>query len=159
MPEQIEGETLTQPDRFRVVAWWSSGQSGIAKSNSSPSAIHFTSPPSLGGEEGRRTPQDFLLSALVSSYTTTFRGLAEKLHLEHTDLEVEVEGMGDSQGNQTFEELLVRAVLIIPHPEQYAQAMDLLNETSRLCFSSQAPSIKRSFEARVTVRLCGYATG
>jgi hypothetical protein len=31
---------------YRVVAWWTSGQMGIAKSDSAPNAIHFTAPSS-----------------------------------------------------------------------------------------------------------------
>lgn len=152
MREHTSHEILAHPDHFRVVAWWSAGQNGIAKSSSAPNAIHFTSPPSLGGQEGRWTPEDFLLSALVSSYTTTFRSLAEKLHFEHTDLEVEVDGTKGSQGNQSFDEVIVRATLVIPRQEQYARALDLLNEANELCFSSRALVIKRTFEAQVRVR-------
>jgi hypothetical protein len=28
--------------KYQVVAWWTSGQTGIAKSESAPNAIHFT---------------------------------------------------------------------------------------------------------------------
>src|SRR5438445_9387091 len=77
--------------KYRVVAWWSSGRTGLAKSNSAPNAIHFTAPPEFGGLEGRWTPEDLLLSAVASCYTTTFRALAEYSKFEYADLEVEVE--------------------------------------------------------------------
>jgi organic hydroperoxide reductase OsmC/OhrA len=150
---------MQEADHFRVVAWWSSGQNGIAKSNSAPNAIHFTSPPSAGGQQGRWTPEDLLLSALVSSYTMTFRTLAEKMKFEHTDLEVEVEGVRNSRGDHSFDEVLVRATLIIPHQEQYGQAMELLGEARKQCFSSRALSIKQNFEALVTVRALGFSKG
>src|SRR3984893_9436027 len=51
--------------KYRVVAWWTSGQTGIAKSNSAPNAIHFTAPPQFGGLEGRWTPEDLLMTALA----------------------------------------------------------------------------------------------
>lgn len=78
--------------RYRVSAWWSSGKSGIAKSEFAPNAIHFTAPPDFGGLEGRWTPEDLLLGALASCYTTTFRALADYSKLEYSDLSVEVEG-------------------------------------------------------------------
>jgi organic hydroperoxide reductase OsmC/OhrA len=74
---------------YRVVAWWSSGKTGLAKSDSAPNAIHFTAPPKFGGLEGRWTPEDLLLSAVASCYTTTFRALAEYSNLHYSDLGVE----------------------------------------------------------------------
>ena len=44
--------------KHHVVAWWTSGQAGIAKSDSAPNAIHFTAPPEFGGLEGRWTPEE-----------------------------------------------------------------------------------------------------
>jgi hypothetical protein len=45
--------------KYRVVAWWTSGQTGIANSESAPNAIHFTAPPQFGGLEGRWTPKTY----------------------------------------------------------------------------------------------------
>ena len=83
---------MEEVHRFRVVAWWASGRTGLAKSSSAPNALHFTSPPAFGGLEGRWTPEDLLLCAVASCFTTTFRSLAEYSRLEYTDLEVEVDG-------------------------------------------------------------------
>ncbi len=83
---------MEEKHRFLVVAWWASGRTGLAKSSSAPNAIHFTSPPAFGGLEGRWTPEDLLLCAVSSCYTTTFRTLADYSKLEYTDLQVEVEG-------------------------------------------------------------------
>jgi len=47
---------MDQAHNFRVVAWWSSGRTGIAKADSAPNAIHFTAPVSFGGIDGRWTP-------------------------------------------------------------------------------------------------------
>ena len=48
--------------KHHVVAWWTSGQAGIAKSDSAPNAIHFTAPPEFGGLEGRWAPEDLLMA-------------------------------------------------------------------------------------------------
>jgi len=105
--------------QFRVVAWWSSDRNGITKSASAPNAIHFTSPPAFGGVDGRWTPEDLLLASIASSYTTTFRMLAENSEFEHTDLQVEVEGIiSSSQTGYSFAEVRIHASLMIPHEEE-----------------------------------------
>ena len=71
--------------KYRVVAWWTSGQTGIAKSDSAPNAIHFTAPPQFGGLEGRWTPEDLLMTALASCFTTTFHAIAGYSKFEYTD--------------------------------------------------------------------------
>ena len=45
-----------------------SGQTGIAKSDSAPNTIHFTAPPKFGGLEGRWTPEDLLMTSLASCF-------------------------------------------------------------------------------------------
>src|SRR5439155_15697303 len=40
---------------YRVITWWTSGRTGIAKTDSAPNALHFTAPPHFGGLEGRDT--------------------------------------------------------------------------------------------------------
>ena len=81
--------------KYHVVAWWSSGQTGIAKSDSAPTAIHFAAPPRFGGLEGRWTPEDLLMTALASCFTTTFHAIAGHSKFEYTDLEVAAEGGGE----------------------------------------------------------------
>ena len=63
--------------KYRVIAWWSAGKAGLAKSDSAPNAIHFTAPVSFGGIDGRWTPEDLLLGAVTSCFTTTFRAIAD----------------------------------------------------------------------------------
>src|ERR1700693_4633924 len=60
---------------YRVTAWWTAGQSGLTKSESAPNAVHFTAPPQFGGMAGRWTPEDLLLSAVASCFTTTFHAV------------------------------------------------------------------------------------
>ncbi len=143
---------MEESDQFRVVAWWSSGRTGIARSCSAPNVIHFTSPPAFGGLEGRWTPEDLLLGAIASSYTTTFRTLAEKSNFEHTDLQVEVEGVvSNSQTGYNFAEVCIRANLMIPHEEDRTRAVKLLHSAKSLCAVSRALAIQQVFEPLVAV--------
>src|SRR5579872_3834479 len=90
---------------YRVVAWWASGKTGLVKSDSAPNAIHFTTPPQFGGMEGRWSPEDLLLSAVASCFTSTFHALAEHSSFHFTDLEVEVQGcVNKSESGYMFSE-------------------------------------------------------
>jgi len=86
---------------YRVITWWTSGRTGIAKSDSAPNALHFTAPPEFGGLEGRWTPEDLLLTAVASCYTTTFRALADYSKFDYADLEVEVGGRAKRSNRAT----------------------------------------------------------
>jgi len=138
--------------RFRVVAWWASGRTGLAKSSSVPNAIHFTSPPAFGGLEGRWTPEDLLLGAISSCYTTTFRTLADYSKLEYTDLQVEVEGLiNKADTGYSFGEVQIRANLAIPRKEEEERAIRLLYKAKGLCLVSRALSVEQKFEPHVQV--------
>lgn len=138
--------------RFRVVAWWASGRTGIAKSSSSPNAIHFSSPPALGGIEDRWTPSDLLLCAIASCYTTTFRAVAEHSRFEYTDLQVEVEGgISRNETGYNFGDVMIRANLTVPQGADQARALKLLHRAEGLCLVSRALSVEKRFEPRVEV--------
>lgn len=144
--------TTEEALRFRVIAWWASGRTGIARSSSAPNAIHFTSPPAFGGLEGRWTPEDLLLCAVASCYTTTFRALADNSKLAYTDLQVEVESaIGKADSGYTFGEVLIRAYLMIPREEERERAIRLLHKAKEKCLVSRALSVEQTFEPRVQV--------
>ena len=137
---------------FRVVAWWASGRSGTAKSNSAPNAIHFSSPPALGGLEGRWTPEDLLLCAVASCFTTTFRALAENSKFEYTDLQVDAEGaVRRAAVGYSFGEILIRARLVIPQEQERARGMKLLHKAEGLCLVARTLAVERRFEATIQV--------
>ena len=139
-------------NKYRVVAWWSSGRTGLAKSNSAPYAIHFTAPPEFGGLEGRWTPEDLLLSALASCYTTTFRALADYAKLECADFEVEVGGViRKTDSGYSFTEIVICPNLTIGAEEEQTRALRLLQKAKTLCLVSRALSVEQKFEPRVQV--------
>lgn len=138
--------------KYRVVAWWTSGQTGIAKSDSAPNAIHFTAPSQFGGVEGRWTPEDLLMIALASCFTTTFHAIAGHSKFEYTDLAVEAEGtVSKTDTGYGFTEIIIRPNLTIASEENRQQAISLLHKAKALCLVSRALAVPQKFEIQVEI--------
>jgi peroxiredoxin-like protein len=147
---------MEETHQYRVVAWWTSGRTGIAKSNSAPNAIHFTAPPEFGGLDGRWTPEELLLGAVGGCFTTTFRAIAAHSNFEYTDLEVEAEGTVARTGDgYRFGEIVIRPNLTISSEEERSRAVDLLKKTKALCLVSRALAVTQTFEPLIAVRKAG----
>ncbi len=143
---------MAELHHFRVVAWWTSGRSGFAKSDSAPNAIHFAAPPAFGGLDGRWTPEDLLLCAVASCYTATFRALAENSKFKYTDLQVEANGtIVKVDVGYALSDVFIRAILIISEEQEEERAMKLLQKTQELCLVSRALSVEPKFETCVQV--------
>src|SRR2546423_11124981 len=100
---------MSEEHSYRVAAWWTSGRTGLAKSDSAPNAIHFTAPTEFGGLEGRWTPEELLLAALAACYTTTLRSIAGVAKLDFADLQVEASGIvRKAESGYRFAEIVVR---------------------------------------------------
>jgi peroxiredoxin-like protein len=137
---------------YRVVAWWSSGKTGLAKADSAPNAIHFTAPAEFGGMEGRWTPESLLLSAIAGCYTTTFRAVAEYSKFEYADLEVQVEGtVRKVESGYAFTEIVIRPNLSIPNEADQQRGIRLLEKTKALCLIARALSVPQVFEPHLIV--------
>lgn len=138
--------------KYRVVAWWTSGQMGIAKSDSAPNAIHFTAPSQFGGLEGRWTPEDLLMNALASCFTTTFHAIARYSKFEYTDLEVEAEGtVSKTDSGYWFSEIVIRPNLKIASEESRQRAISLLHKAKALCLVSRALATPQVCEIQVEI--------
>src|ERR1700737_3600887 len=125
---------MENEDKYRVVSWWTSGQTGIAKSDSAPNAIHFAAPPQFGGLEGRWTPEDLLMTALASCFSTTLHAIADYSKFEYTDLQVEAEGaVSQTDAGYSFSQVSLRPTLTIPREDQRGRAVSLLRKAEALC--------------------------
>jgi organic hydroperoxide reductase OsmC/OhrA len=138
--------------KYRVVAWWSSGRTGLAKTDSAPNAIHFTAPPEFGGLEGRWTPESLLLCAIAGCFTTTFRAIAEYSKFKYADLEVQVEGtIKKIESGYAFTEIAIRPNLSINNEVEEARGIRLLQKTKGLCLVTRALSVPQLFEPHIQV--------
>lgn len=137
---------------YRAVAWWTSGRTGLAQSGSALNALHFTAPLQFGGLEGRWTPEDLLMTALASCFTTTFHTIASYSKFEYTDLEVEAEGtVSKTDSGYVFREIVIRPSLTIPNEEHRGRAIGLLDKAWALCLVSRALATPQKFEIRIEI--------
>jgi organic hydroperoxide reductase OsmC/OhrA len=136
---------------YRVAAWWTSGRTGLAKSDSALNAIHFTDPKEFGGLEGRWTPEELLLAAVAGCFTTTLRSIAGD-QFDFTDLQVEASGtIRKAQSGYGFTEIVIQPTLKIACFEQRERALDLLKKAERLCLVSRALGTTLRFEPKIEV--------
>jgi organic hydroperoxide reductase OsmC/OhrA len=144
---------MEKGQRYHVVAWWTSGRTGLAKSDSAPNAIHFSAPPQFGGLEGRWTPEDLLLAALASCFTTTFQSVSLSSKFEYIDLQVEAEGIvSKMEGGYGFREIIIRPNLTMIDEVSREQGLSLLQKTAVLCLVSRAVTPAPRLEIRFEIR-------
>jgi organic hydroperoxide reductase OsmC/OhrA len=137
---------------YRVAAWWTSGRSGLAKSDSAPNAIHFTAPKEFGGLEGRWTPEELLLAAVAGCFTTTLRSISGSAPFNFTDLQVEASGtVRKGQSGYGFSEIVISPTLKIASSNECEDALYLLKKAERLCLVSRTIDVPLKFEPKIEV--------
>lgn len=147
-PEKV----MSEEHAYRVAAWWTSGRTGLAKSDSAPNAIHFTAPTEFGGMEGRWTPEELLLAAIAACYTTTARAIAGNAQFNFTDLQVEASGtVRKGESGYSFSQIVLRPNLKIASAEEREQALDLLRRAEKLCLVSRAIGTTVTFEPQLEI--------
>jgi peroxiredoxin-like protein len=143
---------MSEEHAYRVAAWWTSGRTGLAKSDSAPNAIHFTAPAEFGGLEGRWTPEELLLAAIAGCYTTTLRAIAGGLEFNFTDLQVEASGtIRKAESGYNFTQIVLRPNLKIFSLEERDKALDLLKRAEKLCLVSRALGTTLRFEPELEI--------
>lgn len=143
---------MSEEHTYRVAAWWTSGRTGLAKSDSAPNAIHFTAPTEFGGLEGRWTPEELLLAAVAGCYTTTLRTIASTAEFNFTDLQVEASGtIRKAESGYSFSQIVLRPTLKISSGDEHDRALDLLRRAEKLCLVARAIGAKLQFEPQLEV--------
>jgi organic hydroperoxide reductase OsmC/OhrA len=141
-----------EDNKYQVSAWWTSGKGGIARSQQVPTVIHFTAPVSFGGDPGRWTPEELMLAAVASCFTTTFKAIATYSKLSYTDLEVSVDGQIEKTASGfQFTGIGINPKLTIADDSLRPLAERVLHKSETLCLVSRALSIPKTFTAEVVV--------
>jgi organic hydroperoxide reductase OsmC/OhrA len=139
-------------NKYQVSAWWTSGKGGITRSSQVPTVIHFTAPVSFGGEPGRWTPEELMLSALASCFTATFEAIATHSKLAYTDLEVIVDGeIEKTTSGFQFTRIGIKPKLSIAEETLRPLADRVLQKSEALCLVGRAINTPRTFTYEVRV--------
>jgi peroxiredoxin-like protein len=137
---------LAEQHDYHVSAWWSSARTGLAKADSSPTAIHFTAPLEFGGMEGRWTPEELLLAAVAGCYTTTLRTLATKARVELTDLQVEASAsVCRSRAGYRIDAIELRPRVKIASAPDRERALALIQKAEGMCLVSRSLGVPVTF--------------
>lgn len=145
-------------ESYRVTAWWTSGRAGIARSEQVPTVIHFTAPVNFGGDPGRWNPEELMLAALASCFTTTFHAIADYSKLLYTDLEVKVEGeIQKTTSGFQFTGITLKPRLHIAEESLRALAEKVLRKSEALCLVSRAIATPKQFEMEIVVNRSSYS--
>jgi len=139
-------------NQYSVTAWWTAGKGGIARSEQVPTVIHFTAPVSFGGEAGRWNPEELMLAALASCFTTTFQAIATYSKLNYMDLEVKVDGeIEKTASGFQFRTIGIRPVLTIGDEALRPLAERVLRKSEGLCLVSRAIVTPKTFTSEIRV--------
>jgi len=150
--QAVELRESAPSDPYRVLACSSSGKSGSVMSDSANNSIQFTPPPRFGGAEGNWTPEDLLLAAIASCYTTSFGALAEYSQLKYFDLAVEVRGtLRKVERRYSFGEIAIRPRLILVDGKEQQRALRLLQKAAATCLVSRLLSAEPAFLPQVQI--------
>jgi organic hydroperoxide reductase OsmC/OhrA len=145
-------ESIPEEDPYRVLARWTPRKSGLLMSGSASTVIDFAAPPRFGGAEGQWTPEDLLLGAIASCYTTTFCALAEYSKLKYLDLLVEVRGtLCKADRGYCFGDIAICPKLTIMDGDEQPRTFRLLQKAARTCLISRLLSVEPLFEPQVRV--------
>lgn len=148
---------MEERSKYRVLGWWTSGKAGIVRSDQVPTVIHFTAPVSFGGDQGRWTPEELMLAAIASCFTTTFQAIATYSNLAYADMEVAVDGEIEKTGSGfQFKSIAIKPRLTIADEELRPLADRVLQKSEALCLVSRAIATPKTFTPEVRVEATAH---
>jgi peroxiredoxin-like protein len=117
-----------------------------------PRIVHFSAPPEFGGATGFWTPEHFLLAAVASCFTATFRALAAASKLEFQGIEVGVEGVLEKEiGGFRFTQIIVRPTVILLAEQERQRTERLLEKAEKACLVTRSLSSAVQLAPRILV--------
>ena len=136
--------------QYTVNAHWAAGGRGAVAAAGVEKAIEFSAPPEFHGEAGFWTPEHFLLAAVASCFSTTFRALAGFSKFDPLALDITVEGkLGKGPRGYDFTAVVIRPRLTIRDESQRPLASRLLEKTEHGCLVARSLKCEVTMEAKI----------
>ena len=143
--------------QYFVDGHWMAGERSSVTAEGVERKIEFAAPVDFNGEAGFWTPEHFLLAAVASCFTTTFRAIAGYSKLDVAALEIRVEGtLTKNPSGWDFSSIVIRPKLTIHDESERPRAGRILEKTEHGCLIARA--LKCSVEMYATIdSLAGVA--
>ena len=136
--------------QYSVGGHWTAGGRGAVAAEGVEKTIEFSAPLEFHGEVGFWTPEQFLLAAVASCFTTTFRAIAGNSKFDPVALDVTVEGtLTRNAGGYDFTAVVIRPRLVVRDESDRTRAIRLLEKTERGCLVARSLRCAVTMEAAV----------
>jgi organic hydroperoxide reductase OsmC/OhrA len=148
------------PDEIKcsVNVHWAAGERGVVTAEGVQKTIEFSAPPEFHGEAGFWTPEQFLLAAVASCFSTTFRAIAGFSKFDPVALQIAVEGtLTKNPSGYDFASVVIRPLLTIHDESERPRALRLLEKTEHGCLVAR--SLKCGVTMEASVESLANATG
>lgn len=138
---------------YHASAQWHQHDHGFVElEHGAPRIINFSAPPEFGGEPGFWTPEHFLLAAVATCFTATFRAVANASKLDLQGIEVAVDGVIEKDsGGFRFTKITLKPVAIILAEQERERAQRLLEKAERICLVTRSLSSTIELEPKILV--------
>jgi organic hydroperoxide reductase OsmC/OhrA len=141
---------MSEQLQYSVNGHWLAGEPSTVAAEGVEKTIQFAAPVEFRGEAGFWTPEHFLLAAVASCFTTTFRAIAGNSKLDVAALEIHVEGtLTKNPAGWDFTSIVIRPKLTIRAEEDRPRACRILEKTERGCLIARA--LKCGVEMHATI--------
>ena len=148
----MEGQVKPKVFHYDVQVRWSSEKRGILTAKDKP-PLEVASPPEFKGHPGIWTPEDLLVSAVVSCTMTTFLSLAARKGIALDSYECDATGTLEMvEGKFRFSKVVLRPRIVVGRAEDRDKALDVFHQAEASCLVANSLLTKVEGEPEIRVR-------
>ncbi len=137
---------------YDVQVRWSSEKRGVLTAKDKP-PLEVASPPEFKGHPGIWTPEDLLVSAVVSCTMTTFLSLAARKEIVLDSYECDATGTLEMvEGKFRFSRVVLRPRIVVGREEDRDRALEVFHQAEASCLVASSLLTKVEGEPEIRVR-------
>ena len=148
----VEPQVKPKVFHYDVQVRWSSEKRGILTAKDKP-PLEVASPPEFKGHPGIWTPEDLLVSAVVSCTMTTFLSFAARKGIALDSYECDATGTLEMvEGKFRFSKVVLRPRIVVARAEDRDEALDVFHQAEASCLVANSLLTKVEGEPEILVR-------
>jgi peroxiredoxin-like protein len=138
---------------FEVKLNWLAGTRGILSANDAEGTVHVATPPEFGGEGKPWTPEHLFLSAVSSSFMTTYLAFAKKLQFGIANFECNAIGQIQLvEGKYKFTRIDVYPKIFISDEAIREKANKAVEKTHKYCLITNSVNAAVFYHSEVLIQ-------